>query len=305
MGRGGPSCDISRAISRVVFTRSAGADTCAARNCPRGLIVRDRGLILCFWSKRLTSPDAVCSAARSHFRSEVRMRSPVAGAGALAVGALLIAGCSNGGPAPAPTVTVTTTAPATSPASTPASSPASASPAVAGPGACQFNALKVTLGPGNAAAGSQIIPIQFTNVSARTCTLYGFPGVSFTGETYAVQVGPAAVRNHASTEEVVTLRSRRRRERADQDCQRAELPGRDVRPDDRERYQGVPAEPHLGGRPSVQRIRLRAQVQRAHRQRRRRRTRHLASGWRRRPPPASRPAGTARTAAAPVASRPC
>jgi hypothetical protein len=129
------------------------------------------------------------------------MRSPVAVAGALAVGALLIAGCSNGGPAPAPTVTVTTTAPATSPAST----PASASPAVAGPAACQFNALKVTLGPGNAAAGSQIIPIQFTNVSARTCTLYGFPGVSFTGETYAVQVGPGAVRNHASTEEVVTL----------------------------------------------------------------------------------------------------
>jgi hypothetical protein len=129
------------------------------------------------------------------------MRSPVAVAGALAVGALLIAGCSNGGPAPAPTVTVTTTAPATSPAST----PASASPAVAGPAACLFNALKVTLGPGNAAAGSQIIPIQFTNVSARTCTLYGFPGVSFTGETYAVQVGPGAVRNHASTEEVVTL----------------------------------------------------------------------------------------------------
>jgi hypothetical protein len=129
------------------------------------------------------------------------MRSPVAVAGALAAGALLIAGCSNGGPAPAPTVTVTTTAPATSPAST----PASASPAVAGPAACQFNALKVTLGPGNAAAGSQIIPIQFTNVSARTCTLYGFPGVSFTGETYAVQVGPGAVRNHASTEEVVTL----------------------------------------------------------------------------------------------------
>jgi hypothetical protein len=133
------------------------------------------------------------------------MRSPVAAAGALAVGALLIAGCSNGGPAPAPTVTVTKTGTATSPPSTPPSSRASASPAVAGPAACQFSALKVTLGPGNAAAGSQIIPIQFTNVSASTCTLYGFPGVSFTGETYAVQVGPAAVRNHTSTEEVITL----------------------------------------------------------------------------------------------------
>jgi Domain of unknown function (DUF4232) len=129
------------------------------------------------------------------------MRSPVAVAAALAAAALL-AGCSNGSPAPAPTVTVTKTATASSPAS---SSPASASPAVAGPAACQFSALKVTLGPGNAAAGSQIIPIQFTNVSATTCTLYGFPGVSFTGETYAVQVGPAAARNHTSTEEVITL----------------------------------------------------------------------------------------------------
>ena len=41
--------------------------------------------------------------------------------------------------------------------------------------------------------------------SATTCTLYGFPGVSFTGETSAVQVGPAATRNHASPEQVVTL----------------------------------------------------------------------------------------------------
>lgn len=129
------------------------------------------------------------------------MRSPVAAAGMLAAGALLIAGCSNGGPAPAPTVTVTRTATATSPPS----APASATPAVAGPGPCQFNALKVALGPGNAAAGSQIIPIQFTNVSSSTCTLYGFPGVSFTGETYAVQVGPAAARNQASTKEVITL----------------------------------------------------------------------------------------------------
>jgi hypothetical protein len=130
------------------------------------------------------------------------MRSPAAAAAALAAAALLIAGCSNGGPAPAPTVTVTKTATAASPAP---SSSASVSPAVAGPAACQFSALKVALGPGNAAAGSQIIPIQFTNVSGSTCTLYGFPGVSFTGETYAVQVGPAGTRNRTSTEEVVTL----------------------------------------------------------------------------------------------------
>jgi Protein of unknown function (DUF4232) len=131
------------------------------------------------------------------------MRSPAAAAIVLAVvtSGVLMAGCSNGSPAPAPTVTVTKT---TTP-STPAAAPSSATPAAAGPAACQFSALKVALGPSNAAAGSQIVPIQFTNVSSSTCTLYGFPGVSFTGETSAVQVGPAATRNHASAEQVVTL----------------------------------------------------------------------------------------------------
>jgi hypothetical protein len=63
----------------------------------------------------------------------------------------------------------------------------------------------VTLGPGNAAAGTAYYEILFTNVSGSTCTLYGFPGVSFTGETYAVQVGPAATRNPGSKPALVTL----------------------------------------------------------------------------------------------------
>jgi hypothetical protein len=65
--------------------------------------------------------------------------------------------------------------------------------------------LKVTLGTGSAAAGTVYYQILFTNVSGTACTMYGFPGVSFTGETYAVQVGPAASRNHSSKEAVVTL----------------------------------------------------------------------------------------------------
>jgi len=135
------------------------------------------------------------------------MRSPVRSviltAAVVSSGALLAAGCSGGSPAPAPTVTVTKTS---QPSSAPsASASASATPVAQGPGPCQSAALKVALGPGNAAAGSQIIPIQFTNISTATCTLYGFPGISFTGETYAVQIGPAGARNHASTEQVVTL----------------------------------------------------------------------------------------------------
>lgn len=123
----------------------------------------------------------------------------------IAAGAMLVTGCSKASPAPAPTVTVTKTSTTSNGPSAPASAAPVASTQAAGPGSCQSGALKVALGPGNAAAGSQLIPIQFTNISTSTCTLYGFPGVSFTGETYAVQVGPAAARNHASPEQVVTL----------------------------------------------------------------------------------------------------
>jgi hypothetical protein len=128
---------------------------------------------------------------------------------ALAAGVVLIGGCStssspSAGPAattqPAATGSPSAGAAATTPASTPQ---ATSSPA--GPGPCQGSALKVALGAGSAAAGTTYYPIRFTNISATTCTLYGFPGVSFTGETYAVQVGPAASRNHSSPEHLVTL----------------------------------------------------------------------------------------------------
>jgi Protein of unknown function (DUF4232) len=131
------------------------------------------------------------------------MVSPARAALAAAVtgGLALVSGCS-GSPAPAPTVTITKTASATG-GGTP--SPALSTTSAAGPASCQSAALKVTLGTGSAAAGTSYLPVQFTNVSPTTCTLYGFPGVSFTGETYAVQVGPAATRNHASPQSVVTL----------------------------------------------------------------------------------------------------
>ena len=122
--------------------------------------------------------------------------------GVATVGVAVIAGCGSAKPAAAPTVTVTTTG----------SGPASASPGggtttttPAGPGPCQSSALKVALGNGGAAAGTAYYQILFTNESSATCTLYGFPGVSFTGETYAVQVGPAATRNPASHPTLVTL----------------------------------------------------------------------------------------------------
>lgn len=117
-------------------------------------------------------------------------------------GTALVAGCSSNTPVAGPTVTVTAT-PAGSASAIPSSAPATTTPA--GPGPCQSSELKVTLGQGNAAAGTTMYEILFTNDSGTTCTLYGFPGVSFTGETYAVQVGPAATRNETIQPSLVTL----------------------------------------------------------------------------------------------------
>lgn len=51
----------------------------------------------------------------------------------------------------------------------------------------------MTLGRGNGAAGSEIVPLVFTNTSASSCTLKGYPGVSFVGHGNGTQLGAAAV----------------------------------------------------------------------------------------------------------------
>jgi hypothetical protein len=104
---------------------------------------------------------------------------------------------------------------AAAPAASPAASPAgTASPAVSptpaptqAAAACATSALKVAVpaGPGGAAAGSSYYPIQFANVSSASCTLYGYPGVSFVTAQGGRQIGPAATRNPAVARQLVTL----------------------------------------------------------------------------------------------------
>lgn len=76
------------------------------------------------------------------------------------------------------------------PASTPAEQPAE----VAGPGECRSNELKLSIGQGEGAAGTVFRPLRFTNSGGRTCTIQGFPGVSYVAGDDGHQVGPAAFR---------------------------------------------------------------------------------------------------------------
>ncbi|MEU7819020.1 DUF4232 domain-containing protein [Pseudonocardia sp. NPDC049154] len=115
----------------------------------------------------------------------------------LAAATLLLAGCSGGtdevnGGAPAASG-APTSAPATPPASTTdaaATSPAGGEPLA--PPNCPTASLRITLGAGDAGAGSSYRPLVFTNTGGTTCQLRGFPGVSYVTGDDGHQVGPAA-----------------------------------------------------------------------------------------------------------------
>jgi hypothetical protein len=129
-------------------------------------------------------------------------------AAVLACSAALAAACGTAAapaasPAASPAVTATPTVSAgtASPAVSPTAAPTQAA------AACATSALKVAVpaGPGGAAAGSSYYPIQFANVSSASCTLYGYPGVSFVTAQGGRQIGPAATRNPAVARQLVTL----------------------------------------------------------------------------------------------------
>lgn len=74
--------------------------------------------------------------------------------------------------------------------------PTSSSPStpVAQVSACRSAQLKITLGDSRGAAGSVERVLVFVNSGPRSCTLYGFPGVSLVGGARGPQVGNPAER---------------------------------------------------------------------------------------------------------------
>jgi hypothetical protein len=121
----------------------------------------------------------------------------VLAAAALAGGGMLLAACGSSGGSSAGPATTTVTATATVTASTPPppATGSSASPHTAGPPACATSGLSVKLGAGNGAAGSTYIPIVFTNTTGSSCSLFGYPGVSFVAGQGGSQIGSAAQRD--------------------------------------------------------------------------------------------------------------
>src|SRR3954469_678188 len=73
------------------------------------------------------------------------------------------------------------------------------------PGRCITGNLSVHLGAAGGAAGSTYEPLVFTNKGSATCTLNGYPGVSFVAPSSGKQVGAPASRNPQHPAALVTL----------------------------------------------------------------------------------------------------
>ena len=137
---------------------------------------------------------------RSKFRAGVLISG-----GAAAI--LLLAGCNGGDTNANPDVpsipggssqqqttpTTTTTAPSTTPSTVQAEQPP-AKPAAGSEAECKVADLSLSFGGGDAAAGTTYRSLVFTNKGTRTCTIQGFPGVSYVTGDSGQQVGPAAYR---------------------------------------------------------------------------------------------------------------
>jgi hypothetical protein len=94
-----------------------------------------------------------------------------------------------------------------SPVQSTAASPTTAASSTAAVTTCATSALKVTVdtAKANGAAGSIYYPLDFTNISSSSCTLFGYPGVSFVTGQGGTQLGRAARRNPVAHAATVTL----------------------------------------------------------------------------------------------------
>ncbi len=71
---------------------------------------------------------------------------------------------------------------------------------------CHTADLKLTVGEGDGAAGTIYTPLIFTNRSDRTCTLYGYPGVSWVTGDNGTQVNDPFKRSEQRKKTTVTLK---------------------------------------------------------------------------------------------------
>lgn len=109
--------------------------------------------------------------------------------------AALLAACSSP-ESPTPIGTQSGAAPSTALGSTTGNrEPDATAATVADQDRCTAGELSLNPGRPDGSAGSVTIPLVFTNTGGRTCTLYGFPGVSYVDSADGTEIGAAATRS--------------------------------------------------------------------------------------------------------------
>ncbi|MBF4992617.1 DUF4232 domain-containing protein [Arthrobacter gandavensis] len=150
-------------------------------------------------------------------RTKVSVSPSLLVAGLLSAG-LVLTGCGGGNeaeesPSPAsPTPSASTTADPSASAEPSASSSATAAPNTSAPSTaegsvpCTADKLSATVEdtPGGGAAGSVYRDLVLTNTSSVSCTTFGYPGVSYLGQS-GTQVGAPATRSGGTDAVTVTL----------------------------------------------------------------------------------------------------
>jgi Protein of unknown function (DUF4232) len=118
---------------------------------------------------------------------------------ALGSAAAFVTACGSSSSAGSPPSTVTVTiSPSSGTSPSPATPvPATPSSAPAGPAECTTAALHVMVGQSNGAAGTIYFNLDFTNASASSCFVQGYPGVSLVsaGSNSGSQIGADAKRD--------------------------------------------------------------------------------------------------------------
>jgi Protein of unknown function (DUF4232) len=116
--------------------------------------------------------------------------------------ALALTACTSANTTTGTPTTVASTA-ATTAATTGTQATTTATPAR--PGLCVSSGLRASLGQSLGAAGTSYVALVLSNQSRVTCTLDGYPGVSFIAGTDAHQIGAPALRDARFSAAPVTL----------------------------------------------------------------------------------------------------
>lgn len=151
-------------------------------------------------------------------RTKVSVSPSLVFAGLLTAG-LVLTGCSGGNdaketasPTPSASSSASTTASAPASGSASGSASASAAPQTPAPGPadgaplCTADKLSADIEdtPGGGAAGSVYRDLVLTNTSSEACSTFGYPGVSYLGQS-GTQVGAPAIRSEGTEAVTVTL----------------------------------------------------------------------------------------------------